>query len=125
MSIVKSIEVDEEYVKNMPSDLLSELIVLNDVIPQHLQNWIRNSNMVFHKERKKFIHGLERDNPILLEMNRRRGESNKLFADERIQKDFEYDLEFLEKYPQFKPVVKHVNLIDTDKVKIIGNEPLP
>lgn len=125
MSIVKSIEVDEEYVKNMPPVLLSELIILNEVIPNHLENLIMYNNRLFDMERRKFYRGLKRDDPILLEMGRRRGESNKLFADDRIQKDFEYDLEFLEKYPQFKPVVKYVNLIDTDKVKIIGNEPLP
>ena len=68
MSIIKFVAPDKEAIKNMPSDLLSELIVLNDVIPQHLQTLIRNNNMAFHKGRKNFFHGLRRDDPILREM---------------------------------------------------------
>ncbi len=55
MSIIKFVAPDENAIKNMSSKLVSELIVLNDVIPQHLQTLIRNNNRLFDKGRRKFI----------------------------------------------------------------------
>ena len=124
MSILKFVAPDKEAIKNMPSDLLSELIVLNEVIPDHLKNLMMDNNRLFDRERRKFIHSLKRDDPILREMGKRRVESKKLLADDYIQKTLEYDLEFLEKYPQFKSLFKCINHMDDD-ANIVGSEPLP
>ena len=124
MSIIKFVAPDKEAIKNMPSDLLSELIVLNEVIPDHLENLIMNNNRLFDRERRKFIWGLKRDDPILREMGRRRMELKDDY-DGHFQRDFEYDLEFLEKYPQFKSLFKCINHLDADKIEVVGSEPLP
>ena len=45
--------------------------------------------------------------------------------DGHFQRDFEYDLEFLEKYPQFKSLFKCINHLDAETNKVVGSEPLP
>lgn len=112
MTTLKFSMFNVDFIKNMPSELLSELITLNDAIPSNLRVCVGNHNTLFDKERRKFIRGLTRNNPIMIAMAKERGKSRKMDVNTLINYSTELDLEFIEKYPQFREIIKGIEYCD-------------
>ena len=111
MVILRYTRCDKEFIKNMPSKLLAELIVLDDVIPDDLQSALIRNNELFNNERRHVIY---RNNDICIKTDEIRAEKYQLGIDDYLNYETDENIEFIKKYPQFKPIVDHIELRDTD-----------
>ena len=63
MTIIRYVRYDIDFIKNMPANLLDELIILDEPIPDNFQSWILDHNPNF----KWLLDNQERYNQILRE----------------------------------------------------------
>ena len=123
MRIFKIARYNEELMKNLPNDLLAELITLEDVIPDNISLFLDKNNHIYNKERSLF---LEYHMDIVHKMYAARAKIKELLKTDD-SADFYAVLEFIEKYPQFKILVDHVEYNDLHKDledSIVKNVPI-
>lgn len=124
MAIIKYVRYDIDFIKNMPDGLLAELITLDEPIPDNFQSWILDHNPNFRKERSEFIG---RHNKILEQTWETRHKTDQLIKKsvrEYLVFELEEDIGFIKKYPQFKPIISHIEFWDNESKVIVKNVPL-
>lgn len=115
---MKYTRYNEEFMRNLPAGMLAELITFEDVIPDFLSYSLGENNPTYKKERSLF---LEYHMDIVHKMYAARGRRDEI-RESNYDVLFIYeDLEFIEKYPQFKPLIDHIeyhrfNDDDTDEI---------
>ena len=117
----KTLEYNFEYIKNIPKEILDELINLNDVIPDNITRQLSRNIPIFEEKRSNYIY----NNSNLMgeyQYNRARIKSSDDYN--IIQKEnFNFALEFLDKYPQFKKIVKGIKYYN-ESLKVVRFEEL-
>ncbi|WP_304093186.1 hypothetical protein [Methanobrevibacter ruminantium] len=112
MDIIKFTILDFDLIKSLPSIVLSELILLEDVIPDGIMSTIYFHNPVFKKERSSFLNHRP---DILRKMYFARSNKERLLEKENIFNiETDENVEFINKYPQFKPLIDHIEFCDGD-----------
>ena len=104
---VKSVITDHELIKNMPEDMLNELIYLEDIIPDDLYSVLAWWNHDYAKAREDFLY--TRPN-LLYDMQMERFKRENLNISEKYDFMAEETLRFFEKYPQFKDLFVEVKV---------------
>ena len=105
MHVLKYPRYNEELMKNLPADMLAELITFEDVIPDNLSYFLGENNPIYKKERSLF---LEYHMEIVHKMYAARKKWDEIYESD-YENFFTYaDLEFIEKYPQFKPLLDYI-----------------
>lgn len=111
MAIIKYVRYNIDFIKNMSEELLEELITLDEPIPDNFQSWILDHNPNFRKGRSEFIG---RHNKILEQTWENRYKTDQLVRKsvrEYLAFQLEEDIGFIKKYPQFKPIIDHIEYV--------------
>ncbi len=112
MNLLKGIRYDEEFVKNVPDDILDKLIHYDGVIPDEVAHPFYMNNPKFDEERRDFIdtHEYIRD-----QMYRARWERDQIEDDiERFSRDDDLNMSFIRNNPELIPMVKCIELFNAD-----------
>ena len=106
MPLVKSTKLNGELIRNLPSAMKAELIILEDVIPDGIMASLYANDSFYKKERHDFLD----HRPDLLEkMYIARGKRKKLGdIDDRINFETEDEVQFIKDYPQFKQLIESI-----------------
>ena len=106
MSFVKSTKLNGDLIRNLPSAMKAELIVLDDVIPDGILNSLCVNDSFYEKERMDFLN----HRPDLLEkMYIARGKRKRLDdIDDRINFETDDEVQFIKDYPQFKQLIESI-----------------
>ena len=122
MTILRYTRCDKEFIKNMPSNLLVELITLEDVIPDDLSSALFINNEIYQKERRQFVY---RNNQIHEKIHIIRAEKYQLGIDDYLNYETDENIDFIKKYPQFKPIIDNIEYRDTRDIhSIVNNVPI-
>lgn len=110
-----------ELIKNLPSDMQSELISLEDDIPDDIMATIYFHDSVYKKERSDFLN----HRPDLLEkMYQIRHQKRKACENEDfINVETDMNIQFIKKYPQFKQLIEGIEYRD-ENFKVIKFVPI-
>ena len=120
--IIRYTRCDKEFIENMPPKLLAELIILDDVIPDDLQSALIRNNKIFNKERRFVIY---KNEVVCKRTDEIRFEKYNLSTDDYLNFETDENIEFIKKYPQFKPLIDHIEYRDTEDIHtIIRNVPI-
>ena len=121
MVVIKYVRCDKEFIKNMPAKILAELIILEEPIPGDLESALLGNNNTFNKERRDFVG--RRDDLLkqIWEINYKKEQMN---IDDYLKFEVAEDIQFVKKYPQFKPLINHVEYWDNEAEVIIKEVPL-
>ena len=105
----------------MPAKILAELIILEEPIPGDLESALLGNNNTFNKERRDFVG--RRDDLLkqIWEINYKKDQMN---IDDYLKFEVEEDIQFVKKYPQFKPLINHIEYWDNEAEVIIKEVPL-
>ena len=110
--VFKTFEYNFEYMENITKEILDELINLNDVIPDNITRQLSRNIPIFEEKRSNYVY----NNSDLMgeyQYNRARIKSSDDY--DIIQKEnFNFALEFLDKHPQIKKLVKGINYYNKD-----------
>ncbi len=109
MNLLKAIRYNEEFAKNVPSDILSKLITYDGVIPDDIASPFYMNNPLFDEERSNFIdtHEYIRD-----QMYRARWERDQIEDDiERFSRDDDLNMSFIRDNPELIPLVDCIELL--------------
>ncbi|SEL22730.1 hypothetical protein SAMN05216439_0208 [Methanobrevibacter gottschalkii] len=105
-----------ELIKNLPSDMQSELIHLEDVIPDDIMATIYFHDSVYKKERHDFLNHRP---DLLQEMYQLRHQKRKACEnDDFINVETDLNIQFIKKYPQFKQLIECIEYWD-ESLKVI------
>ena len=121
MVVIKYVRCDKEFIKNMPAKILAELISLEEPIPGDLESTLLGNNNTFNKERGEFIGRREELLKQIWEINYKKEQMN---IDDYLKFEVEEDIQFVKKYPQFKPLINHIEYWDNEAEVIIKEVPL-
>lgn len=106
---LRSLIRDENFLQSMPQSLMNELISINDPIPTRIKSMVMDYCFEFNLRRSIVIEG----NEYLKENHRNeRMICRKLPALESREYHNEFALDFIRKYPQFKPIISYVKIMD-------------
>ena len=112
MELLKFTRFTEEFIKNLPSDMLSELIVLEDVIPDDIMATMYMLNLFYKKERNEF---LEYRPDLIQKMHAARYKRKELAKEEDIVNvRTDENVQFIKDYPQYKQLIDHIEFRDKD-----------
>ena len=112
-------KLNGELLRNLPPDMQAELIVLEDVIPDGIMASLYVNDSFYKKERSEFLN--YRDD-VREKMYYARGTREELAHNDpnfnpvlaRINLKVDEDIEFIKKYPQFKPLIESIIFEDED-----------
>ena len=100
---------DEEFLENMPYSLMDELISIEEPIPIRISSMVMDYCFDFNLRRVLIIE----DNQYLKENYRNeRMACRKLPPAESREYHNDFALDFIRKYPQFRPIISHVKIMD-------------
>ena len=111
MELARCIKINRGFVKNLPNHVRSELIILDDVIPDGINASLRSNDSIFNKERGYFISFNE---DILQKMYDARAKVRFIPGLDGVDKRTEQAIEFIKKYPQFKQLIESIDYVDGD-----------
>ena len=103
---------DQEYIENMPKDVLEELIYLDDGIPNPIRSKLSRYNPEYRKRRAEYIYTHEdvMKKQWALEGKIWGGRKDEIRSEEeyeaRKRKEYRYCIYFFYNYPQFEKIVK-------------------
>lgn len=107
--LLRSLIRDEEFLENMSYSLKDELISIKDPIPSRIKSMVMDYIPDFNFRRVLVIE----DNEHLKANHRKeRMTYRKLPAAVSREYSNELALDFIRKYPQFKPIISHVKIMD-------------
>ncbi|MBR3141134.1 MAG: hypothetical protein IKF11_09785 [Methanobrevibacter sp.] len=117
---LRSLIRDEEFLENVPQSLMNELISIKDPIPIRISSMVMDYCFEFNLRRVLVIE----NNKYLKEnFQNERIACRKLSPIESREYSNELALEFIRKYPQFKPIISHVRIRD-ENFNIIDEIPI-
>ncbi|WP_067042218.1 hypothetical protein [Methanobrevibacter sp. YE315] len=117
---LRSLIRDEEFLENVPQTLMNELISIKDLIPIRISSMVMDYCFEFNLRRVLVIE----NNKYLKEnFQNERIACRKLSPIESREYSNELALDFIRKYPQFKPIISHVRIRD-ENFNIIEEIPI-
>ena len=106
MELIRFTKVNIDFMKNLPSNIQSELIVLEDVIPDGILRPLFFHDPFFNKERSSFLNYRP---DILKKMYQVRNDRERSSEKENIINLWtEENIEFIKKYPQYKQLISSI-----------------
>lgn len=123
MDVLKFTILNFDLIKNLPSVIMSELILLEDVIPDGIMSTMYFHNPVFKKERSSFLNHRP---DILRKMYFARSNKERLLEKENIFNiETDENVEFINKYPQFKPLIDYIEFCEWDGDDLVTLKVVP
>ena len=123
MDAIKFTILDFDLIKNLPSVIMSELILLEDVIPDGIMVPMYFHNPIFKKERHAFLNHRP---DILQKMYFARHDRERLAKKNDVQNvKTDENIKFIKKYPQFKPLIDHIEFCDWDGSDLLTLKVVP
>lgn len=110
MTILRYTRCDMDFIRNMPPKILAELALLEDVIPDDIACDLQE-NKVFHQQRRNFVG---RRDDLISKIHEVRAYKEQLPIDDYLNFETDENVEFIKKYPQFKPLIDHIEFCDGD-----------
>lgn len=106
---LRSLIRDEKFLQTMPYSLMDELISIQEPIPMRIKSMVMDYCHEFNFKRRLVI---EANEELLANNSIERITSRKLPAG--VSREYRNDLalDFIRKYPQFKPIISHVEIMD-------------
>ena len=117
---LRSLIRDEEFLENVPQSLMNELISIKDPIPIRISSMVMDYCFEFNLRRVLVI---ETNKYLKENFQNERIACRKLSPIESREYSNELALEFIRKYPQFKPIISHVRIRD-ENFNIIDEIPI-
>ena len=119
MPLLRFTNLNGELLRNLPPAMQAELITLEDVIPDGIMASLYTNDPFYKKERSEFLN--YRDD-VREKMYYARGRREELANNDpdfnpveaRINIRVDEDIEFIKKYPQFKPLIESIIFEDED-----------
>ncbi len=106
MPLTKFTKLNVELIRNLPSDMKSELILLEDVIPDGILTSLCVNDPFYDKERSDFLN---RRPDLLKKMYAVRGKRRRLNnLDDRLNFEVDEKVQFVKDYPQFKQLIESI-----------------
>ena len=119
MELRRFTRMNTDFMKDLPPQILSELIVFEDVIPDGIMSAIMHQNPIYNKERSHFLNY----RPDLLEkLYVARGNRRRLSKEQNsINVDTDENIAFVKKYPQYKQLIESIVFKDNERniVKVV------
>ena len=100
---------DESFIKNISDNLLTKLIHLKEPIPMEIRNVILNHYPTFNRQRLLLFGD---DKKFMNQVRKERFDSRKLNPIESREYHNNLALEFIDKHPEFAPIIKEVKYIN-------------
>ena len=119
MEYVKFTKLNLDLIKNLPSAMQAELIILEDAIPDDIMATIYFHDPFYKKERNEF---LEYRPDLLQKMYQLRHKKRRLSEKEYvINVETDMNVQFIKDYPQFKQLIEGIEYRDEDRnvVKVV------
>lgn len=119
MEYVRFTKLNLDLIKNLPSAMQAELIILEDAIPDDIMATMYFHDSFYKKERHDFLN----HRPDLLQ----KMYSLRHQKSERIKKEYfinvvtDMNVQFIKKYPQFKQLIEGIEYRDDERnvVKVV------
>ena len=117
---LRSLVRDEKFLQSMPQSLKDELISIQEPIPMRIKSMVMDYCHEFNFERRLVIEANEELSAI---NSTERITSRSLPPG--VSREYRNDLalDFIRKYPQFRPIVSHVEIMD-ENFNIIDEIPI-
>lgn len=116
MELIRFTKVNIDFMKNLPSNIQSELIVLEDVIPDGILRPLFFHDPFFNKERRSFLNYRP---DILKKMYQVRNDRERLAEKENIINLWtDENIEFIKKYPQYKQLISGIIFRDENRATV-------
>ncbi len=128
MDYIKGVRYNDDFVKNVPSDILSKLITYDGVIPDEIAYPFYMNNPFFDEERSNFI---DTHDYIREQMYRIRGEEKQIYNNEGLTQllsvESDREISFIRDNPELIPMVDCIELFDAnipdqDVIEVISFE---
>lgn len=119
MEYVRFTKMNLDLIKNLPSAMQAELIILEDAIPDDIMNAIYFHDSFYKKERNDFLNYRP---DILQKMYHLRNQKKELCENEYfINVCTDLNVQFIKKYPQFKQLIEGIEYRDDERnvVKVV------
>ena len=108
---LRSLIRDEKFLQTMPHSLMNELISIEEPIPSRIKSMVMDYCPNFNFRRVLVI---ENNEDLKANNRKERMTYRKLPPGESREYRNDLALDFIRKYPQFKPIVSHVKIMDED-----------
>ena len=128
MPFLRFTNLNGELMRNLPPAMQAELITLEDVIPDGIMAPLYANDPFYKKERSEFLN--YRDD-IREKMYYARGKREELAHNNpnfnpvqaRINIKVDEDIEFIKKYPQFKPLIESI-IFEDEEYNVVKEVPI-
>ena len=119
MEYVRFTKLNLDLIKNLPTAMQAELIILEDAIPDDIMATIYFHDSFYKKERNDFLD----HRPDLLQKTYQLRHQKRRLCEEEYFINVETDLnvQFIKDYPQFKQLIESIEYMDEDRnlVKVV------
>ena len=105
--LLRSLIRDEKFLQNMPPGFTAELISIKEPIPLRIKSMVDD---YYHFDFRIFV--IENNEYLKANIRNERMTSRRLPAGESREYHNEVALDFVRRYPQFKPIISHVKIMD-------------
>lgn len=106
---LRSLIRDEQFLQTMPYSLMDELISIKEPIPMRIKSMVMDYCFNFNSRRVLVIEGCD---DLKANNSNERMICRNLPAIESREYHNDLALKFIRKYPQFKPIISYVKIMD-------------
>lgn len=105
----KSLKSDDKFLENMPQELMDELINLREPIPMRIRVMVMDYCPNFNRKRSDVVG---EDEKLIKDIRQERVVAKSLEGVKAREYHNNLASEFIEKHPQFAPIIKEIKYID-------------
>ena len=106
---VRALKSDDKFLENMPQELMDELINLREPIPMRIRVMVMDYCPNFNRKRSDVIG---EDEKLIKDIRQERVVARSLEGVKAREYNNNLAFEFIEKHPQFAPIIKEIKYID-------------
>lgn len=106
---VRALKSDDKFLENMPQELMDELINLREPIPMRIRVMVMDYCPNFNRKRSDVVG---EDEKLIKDIRQERVVAKSLEGVKTREYHNNLALEFIEKHPQFAPIIKEIKYID-------------
>ena len=106
---VRALKSDDKFLENMPQELMDELINLREPIPMRIRVMVMDYCPNFNRKRSDVIG---EDEKLIKDIRQERVVARSLEGVKAREYHNNLAFEFIEKHPQFAPIIKEIKYID-------------
>lgn len=117
---LRSLIRDENFLQSMPASLINELIAIPEPIPMRIKSMVMDYCHEFNFRRRSVINSNEE---LRANNSNERMTYRELPPIESREYRNDLALDFIRKYPQFQPIISHVEIMD-EEFNIIDEIPI-